>query len=926
MADIFISYAREDREFVERLCSALKKHNRETWIDLEGILPSAEWRKEIFSAIENSLAIVQVVSPYSAASEICSEELKYAVNNNKRIIPVLRKDVDESALPDAIRDRHWIYCRDADDFDLCISNLIRTLDTNIEWIRTHTRLLNRAAEWEKHNRDNSYALRGSDLRAAEAALASGDQLEPRLLPSQIDYILASRRSTSRRSMLVVGSGAIALVGLVILGALFVTNKQESALNLAANFREMGISELENNDPLAAEDYFAKALSINNNIGARERLVQARTRSPRLLWINAPTVEDSTISAVSGDGVLIAVASPLKLSIWNVLERKQIRTLPMRTGVQEKAIAVFGPLHRLFAIGIANKVSVWDLQSASEQPLATFVTRSDVSSLSVGSNDLFVIVGEEDGSISSWNVKERNESPPLKLLGHSDRITNTAISADNRTLVSGSWDETAKVWDLQTGTNSATFTGHDDALLCVAISPNGEEVASAGWDDTIWIWDRKTGKGIRALTGHRGSILSLAFSADGKWLVSGSEDRTARLWEVARGRHILTFPGHSGDVTSVAFLSSDGKEELVTGDANGSVRLWDLSTIGQREELTTLRGPGAVTMIDFDSVAPLLVSSTVNNSIDVWNTQTGRLAQEFPHQSGSVSAVAFSPNGKYLASATKESMIRLFDLVTGESRIIQAEDPKEKIRHIAFNPKGNFIAGGSEDGKIRIWNTETGIVERSFAAHTAKIQGLRFSPDSVLLASSSEDATVKLWTVGSWDLKTSLIGHRSGVYEIAFSPDGKFLVSGSDDKTMRLWNVASGKEAISPVNHGSPVWAVDFDDDGKTIASGSEDSTVQLWKITENGTKIDLHDHVVFRISDGPIWWLKFHGGSNEDSLGIASQDKTVRILRLSKLESLFSNPEKLQHEAEEQGGLVIGQGPNGEPQIAPIGFQSFVAK
>jgi hypothetical protein len=100
----------------------------------------------------------------------------------------------------------------------------------------------------------------------------------------------------------------------------------------------------------------------------------------------------------------------------------------------------------------------------------------------------------------------------------------------------------------------------------------------------------------------------------------------------------------------------------------------------------------------------------------------------------------------------------------------------------------------------------------------------------------------------------------------------------------------------------------------------------LWKIAENGTKIELHDHVVFRISDGLIWWLKFHGESNEDNLGIASQDKTVRISRLSKLESLFSNPAKLQDEAEEQGDLVIGKGPSGEPQIAPMGFQSFVPK
>jgi WD40 repeat protein len=332
------------------------------------------------------------------------------------------------------------------------------------------------------------------------------------------------------------------------------------------------------------------------------------------------------------------------------------------------------------------------------------------------------------------------------------------------------------------------------------------------------------------------------------------------------------------------------------------------------------------MIDFDPSAPLLASSSVDSSIDVWNLRTGKLMQGFQKQSGSVSAVAFSPDGKYLASATKTSAIRLLNISTEENRSLNAEDAAEKIRHIAFSRDGKLLAGGSEDGKIRIWDVETGNVETSFAAHTAKIQGLEFNPDGTLLASASEDATVKLWEVSDWHLKTTLIGHQSGVYEIAFSPDGMLLLSGSDDKTMRLWDVASGKEAMRPIDHGSPVWAVDFDNDGKTIASGSEDSTVQLWKLSGSGTAVTLRDHFVFRISDGPIWWLKFHTDSNEDSLGIASQDKTVRVLHMSKLESLFSNPKKLEDEAEEQGGLVIGQGPNGEPQIVPMASEDFVAK
>ena len=152
------------------------------------------------------------------------------------------------------------------------------------------------------------------------------------------------------------------------------------------------------------------------------------------------------------------------------------------------------------------------------------------------------------------------------------------------------------------------------------------------------------------------------------------------------------------------------------------------------------------------------------------------------------------------------------------------------------------------------------------------------------------------------------------------------MSGSDDNTARLWNVVTGKEVIKAIQLGSPVWAVDFDEDGKTVATGSEDSTVQLWKVSGFGTAVNLRDHFVLHISDGPIWWLKFHDDALGRSLGIASQDKTVRILRMNEVKTLFSNTYNLESEAEQQGGLIIAQGPAGEPQLMPMQAGNFVSK
>jgi len=219
-----------------------------------------------------------------------------------------------------------------------------------------------------------------------------------------------------------------------------------------------------------------------------------------------------------------------------------------------------------------------------------------------------------------------------------------------------------------------------------------------------------------------------------------------------------------------------------------------------------------------------------------------------------------------------------------------------------------------------------MLENLIEAHAAKIQGLVFSPDGTLLASSSEDKTIKFWNTRDWKREKTLIGHLNGVYEIAFSPDGKLLLSGSDDKTARLWNVASGKEVIKPIEHASPVWAVGFGSDGKSIASGSEDSTVQLWSLSGSESAVYLLDHFVLRISSGAIWWLKFHSGVNGADLGIASEDKTIRIFHMSKLRSLFSNSLRLEDEANKQSGLVIGSGPNGEPQMVAMKSENLIPK
>jgi WD40 repeat protein len=382
--------------------------------------------------------------------------------------------------------------------------------------------------------------------------------------------------------------------------------------------------------------------------------------------------------------------------------------------------------------------------------------------------------------------------------------------------------------------------------------------------------------------------------------------------------VLTFPGHASDVSNIAFLDSETGYQVVTGDTGGVVRLWDLDLIGQRDELVTFRGhTGSITMFAFHPLKPLFASSSVDKTVRVWNMQTRRSIGLFGDRKDKISSVAFSPDGLYLASASKGSRVQAWQLESGEAMTLHDGKESGRVRHLAFSPNGKLLVGGSEDGQISIWSFNDGKLLRTFPAHTAKIQGLEFNREGTILVTSSEDTKIKLWQTTDWHLIRELIGHSGGVYEIGFSPDSNYLISASDDRTARIWSVASGAEVIKPIQHEGPVWAADFDVDGKTIATGDEIGTVQTWRfiVDDNSAKIDRHR--VLRISNGPVWWVKFGRVGKETILGLCGGDRNIRIVNLARIERLFANPEQLQHEAEQQSGLQLDITTSG-PSLSPL--------
>jgi WD40 repeat protein/tRNA A-37 threonylcarbamoyl transferase component Bud32 len=285
-----------------------------------------------------------------------------------------------------------------------------------------------------------------------------------------------------------------------------------------------------------------------------------------------------------------------------------------------------------------------------------------------------------------------------LTGHSREVSSVAISPDGKTLASGSWDKTIKLWNLATGEEIRTLTGHSSSVYSVAISPDGKTLASGSGDKTIKLWNLETGEQIRTLTGHSNLVDSVAISPDGKTLASGSWDDTIKLWNLETGKQIRTLTGHSREVESIA-ISPDSKT-LASGSGDNTIKLWNLET---GEQIRTLTGHSSLLLSIAISPDGKSLASGDGNTIELWNLETGKQIRTLTGHYYPVLSIAISPDGKTLAGSGDKTII-LWNLETGEqNRTLTWHS--DSVRSVAISPDGKTLASGSYDDTIKIWRLE-----------------------------------------------------------------------------------------------------------------------------------------------------------------------------------------------------------------------------
>jgi WD40 repeat protein/tRNA A-37 threonylcarbamoyl transferase component Bud32 len=588
------------------------------------------------------------------------------------------------------------------------------------------------------------------------------------------------------------------------------------------------------------------------------------------------------------------------------------------------------------------VKLWDAQTRRAVRVFTGHTNA-VRSVRFSPDGTMLVTGSADRTIRLWDIQtgaERN-----RFAGHTDRVRTVAFAPDGKHVISASDDGTARIWNLDEPETAEVLTGHTKRVFKVALAPDGKTLATAGSDEIVQLWDMPTRRLQHTLKERKGEIYGLAFAEEGQTLAIASLHPKLRLWQ----------PGKAAPPVSISAVHCEATAFLPDGRAVAFLRQEDSV---EMQELTTghrlLTIPVAATWVRFSTQSNEVVTGGADGIVRLWEAAKGRLRRAFRSPLQERDWPFLTPDGRLLQTDPRTREIKEHDLQTGRERrlwqykdiarihliapdyraaavhdtaggitlrdlpsgrvLSQLQSPLAEAVSSCFSPDQRWLVAGYRDGTIRVWETASGQEQATWRGGETRIGLLVFSPDGNLLVSADAGPQIKLWDLRTQKEYRTLQGHQNAIASVTWSPDAQQLISSGIDGKIIVWDVGTGKplttqqhlsalgESVQTVaaspdgrylalaivegvialldartrhllhllsGHQPAVWSLCFAPDGNTLASASWDGTVRLWDVPSG------RELLTFRNHNAPVTAVAF----SPDGRLIASggDDHNVRI-------------------------------------------------